>query len=488
MNRKVWEGETFELLLNNGMFQITDYGPLCSPTSHFDIRRDDKQRLLLTTRCDEKSRNGSLNSLKLPAGTVHSNIACITLSSSDMTVIAKGVRPFDQSSSHHVANVQEVTEKIWINSLESAPDDVERVHQLIEWVDNVDTSLYIWPHNLEENLETTATRTLSGGGETLIQHTKERTLSSSGCLRLNIAGNEIYIAPVQNHKRERPSGPGFILYKKFPCDDIRRKIRECLSFAFGLPLVYLGYTLLSKEFEFIGFQAVTPYIIDERIYSFQALPPAPVGSGHVRLIAPDVFSKTVNALFAHYDEIDFQHISWIYWHAMCSPMHTQPVQLGAGIEALQKAYRKLKKSKYKTSLLDSTNAKHLKDKFLEIVGAMTLGDTEKKELIKKASGLNTASLSVQSERFFASLPLNMGDKEENAWQRRNDAAHGNATKPGGSIELIRDIQLLKNTFHRIVISMTGASSQYIDCYSPKFPIRQLGETVEAKGRFYFEER
>lgn len=488
MNRKVWEVETFERLLNNGMFHITDYGPLCSPISRFDIRRDDKQRLLLTTRCDEKSRNGSINSLKLPAGTVHSSIASITLSSSDMTVIAKGVMPFNQSSSHHVTNVREVTEKIWINSLESVPDDVDLVHQLIEWVDNVDTSLYIWPHNLEENLETRATRTLSGGGETLIQHAKERTLSSRGCLRLNIAGNEIYIAPFKNHKGERPSGPGFILYKKFPCDDIRRKIRECLSFAFGLPLVYLGYTLLSKEFEFIGFHAVTPYIIDKRIYSFQALPPAPVGNGHARLIDPEVFLKTVNALFAHYDELGFQHISWIYWHAMCSPMHTQPVQLGAGIEALQKAYRKLNKSKYKTCLLAPTNAKHLRDEFLKIVNTMILEDTEKKELLKKASELNTASLRVQSERFFASLPLNMGDKENNAWQRRNDAAHGNATKPDGSIELIRDIQLLKNTFHRIVINMTGASSQYIDCYSPNFPIRQLGETVEAKNRLYFEER
>lgn len=486
MNLKAWKEETFELLLNNGRFQITDFGPLCSPIKSFEIKRDDKQRLLLTTRCDEKSRNGLLNLPELPAGTVHSNIARITLSSSDMTVIAKGVRPFEQNSSHQVTNVRETTEKTWIDSLESAPDDVERVHQLIEWVDNVDTSLYHWPHNLEENLMTTATRILSGGNEPLTQHAKGSKLSLRGCLRLNIAGNEIYIAPFQNHKRERPSGLGFILYKKFPSDDIRRKIRECLSFAFGLPLVYLGYTLLSKEFEFIGFQAVTPYIIDEHIYAYQALPPAPVGGRHARIIDPDVFSKTVNALFAHYDELSFQYVSWIYWHAMCSPMHTQPVQFGAGIEALQKAYRKLNKSKYKTCLLDPINATHLKNEFLKIVDAMILKDTEKEELLKKASELNTASLHVQSERFFANLPLNMGDKEKNAWQRRNDAAHGNATKPDGSIELIRDIHLLKNTFNRIVISMTGASSQYIDCYSPKFPIRQLGETVEATDRFFFE--
>lgn len=487
MNLKVWEEETFELLLNNGLFQVTDCGPLCSPINSFEIKRDDKQRLLLTTCSDGNSKKDTLNFPELPAGTVHSNIACVTLSSSDMTVVANGVRPFDQDSRPNPATrAYEKTEKAWVDSLEAVPEDVERVHQLIEWVDNVDTAMYIWPHSLEKNLETIATRTFSGGAEPLKQHAKERTLSSSRCLRLNIAGNEIYIAPFQNHKRERPSGPGFILYKKFPCEEIRRKIRECLSFAFGLPLVYFGYTLLSEEFKFVGFKAVTPYIIDERAYSLPALPPAPVGSKYANLIDPNVFSRTVNALFAHFDELNFQHVSWIYWHAVCSPMHTQPVQLGAGIEALRSAYRKLDKSKYKTCLLDSTNAKYLTEEFLKIVEAMDLKDPEKETLRKKASGLNDASLRVQNERFFASLSLDMGDKETKAWDRRNDAAHGNTAKPGDSHELIRDIHLLKNIFHRIVISMAEASNQYIDCYSPKFPIRQLRESVDARDRFFFE--
>lgn len=308
----------------------------------------------------------------------------------------------------------------------------------------------------------------------------------TGCMRLNIADNEIYIAPVQNHKRERPSGLGFILYKKFTSEDTRRRIRECLSFAFGLPMVYLGYTLLSEKFEFIGFKAVTPSIIDESIYFLLAMPPAPVGSKYARLIDPNVFSKTVNALFACYDQLNFRHVSWIYWHAVCSPMHTRPVQLGAGIEALQAAYKKLGNSRYETTLLDSTNAKHLKDEFLKIVEAMTLQDAEKCALRKKISSLNSPPRHILNERFFASLSLDMGVKEKSAWQRRNDAAHGNTAKPGDSVELIRDIQLLKNIFHRIVISMAGACSQYIDCYSPKFPIRQLSESVEARDRFFFE--
>ena len=487
MNLKVWKEETFERVLNNGGFQIVDCGPLCSPVNSFEIKRDDKHRLLLTTHSDGNSKKDSLKFPDLSAGTVCSITAGVTLSSSDMTVVANGVWPFDKTRRlNPVTQAYETTETAWVDSLEAVPDDIERLHKLVEWVDNVDTYLYLWPHSLEENLETTATRTLSGGAETLTQHAKEMRSSMRHCLRLDIAGNEIYIAPGQDHKRERPSGPGFILYKKFPSEDIRRRIRECLSFTFGLPMVYLGHTLLSDEFKLIGFKAVTPYIIDESIYSLPALPPAPVGRRHARLIDPNVFSRTVNALFAHFDELNFQHISWIYWHAVCSPMHTRPVQLGAGIEALQAAYGKLGKPEYETRLLDPTNAKHLRDEFIKIVEAMTLPEAEKGALRKKASVLNDPPKRILNDRFFASLSLDMGDKEKSAWQRRNDAAHGNTTKPGDSHELIQDTQLLKNIFHRIVISMAGASGQYIDCYSPKFPVRQLRESVDASDRLFFE--
>ena len=117
---------------------------------------------------------------------------------------------------------------------------------------------------------------------------------------------------------------------------------------------------------------------------------------------------------------------------------------------------------------------------------MSLKNPEKEALRNKASGLNSPSQDILNDRFFASLSLDMEGKEKSAWQRRNDAAHGNTTKPGDFGELIRDIQLLKNIFHRIVISMTDASNQYIDCYTPKFPIRQLRESVEATDRFFFE--
>lgn len=488
MNLIVWEEETFESLLNSGMFKITDYGPLYSPVNSFEIKRNDKKELILTTYSGRDSWKDKHKFDDLPSGSIHSLTDSITLSGSDMTVIAKGVWSRGLYVEPDLKTKTYVRKEIsWIDTLEAIPENTEQVHQLIEWVENLDTSLYSWPHSLSEKREISATRIFDNKNEELKQHIKQpEYFSGRGCLCVNIDGNEIYIASSKEKGGKRPSGPGFILYKKFLCEDVRRKIRECLSFAFGLPIVYLGYTLLSKKHEFIGFKAVTPHIIDESIFFRPALPPAPVGDaiGIRGMINSTVFSRTVNALFEHYDELNFRQLSWDYWYAIFSPTHAQPVLLGACIEAIQTNYKKLEK--YSSKLLDKKNAKYLKEEFLKIVDSMSLQEEEKKILQNKANDLNNPPQRILNERFFASLSLEMSDKEKNAWARRNDAAHGKERIQGDHEALMKDIDLLMNILHRIIISIAGANGQYIDCYTPGYPIRQLRESVDARIRFYFE--
>ena len=488
MNLKVWEEETFEYLLNSGMFKIIDHGPLHSPVNNFEIKRNTKKELILTTYSGRDSRKNKLKFPDMPSGTIQSLTDSITLSDSDMTVIAKGVWMRGHYNEPDLKTKTYVRKEIsWIDTLEAIPEDTAQVRQLIEWVENLDTSLYFWPHSLREDRETSITRIFNNKTEELKQHIKQKEYSSMrGCLGLNIDGNEIYIASFEEKESKRPSGPGFILYNKFLSEDVRRKIRECLSFAFGLPIIYLGYTLLSGKYKFIGFKAVTPYIFDESIFFRQALPPASVGdaAGICSRINPIVFSRMVNALFVHYDELNFRQLNWDYWHAIFSPTHAQPVLLGACIEAIQTSYKKLKK--YDSKLLDKKNAKYLKDEFLKIVDSMPLQEEEKKILQNKACDLNNPPQRILNERFFASLSLEMGDKEKSAWARRNDAAHGKERTQGSHRALMKDIDLLKNTLHRIIISITDANSQYIDCYTPGYPIRQLRESIEAPIRFYFE--
>lgn len=186
----------------------------------------------------------------------------------------------------------------------------------------------------------------------------------------------------------------------------------------------------------------------------------------------------------HYEELNFQQLSWNYWHAMFSPKHAKPVLLGACIEAIEKNYREL--GKYNSKLLDKKNAGYLRNGFLEIVKSMSLGEKEKEALLNKASDLNNPPRRILNERFFLSLSLEMGDKEKKSWESRNDAAHGRDKTQGKLKTLMEDISLLKNILHRIVISIADASNQYIDCYTPGYPIRQLNESIESPIRSYFE--
>ncbi len=488
MNLKVWEEETFEYLLNSGIFKVTDCGSLHSPVNSFEIKRNDKKELILTSYSDKDSQKNDLKFPDLPLGTRHSINGNFTLSNPHMTVEAKEVWSHGIYSEPDPKTKTYIKKEIsWVGTLEAIPDDTKQVFQLIEWVENLDTSLYSWPHSLKEERETSITRIFSDDvGAKLDQSIKQKEYwSMSGCLILNVDGHEIYIKPFKDNESERPSGPGFILYKKFPSEDVRRKIRECLSFAFGLPIVYLGYTLLSEENEFLGFRAITPHIIDESIFSTLALPPAPIVE-FAKRINSKAFSSMVNALYTHYDAINFQQLSWDYWHARFSPTHVEPILLGACIEALQTSYRKLNNPQYVTRLLNKENARYLRNEFLKIVNSMPLQEEEKKVLENKANDLNKPPQRILNERFFASLSLEMGIKETNAWKRRNDAAHGEMRTKGGFTDLLKDTDLLKNILHRIIISMTNANSQYIDCYTPSYPIRQLRESTEASIRFYFE--
>lgn len=133
MNLIVWEEETFESLLNCRMFKITDYGPLYSPVNSFEIKRNDKKELILTTYSGGDSRKDKHKFDDLPSGSIHSLTDSITLSGSDMTVIAKGVwsrglyvEP-DLKTKTYVRK-----ETSWIDTLEAIPENTEQVHQLIE--------------------------------------------------------------------------------------------------------------------------------------------------------------------------------------------------------------------------------------------------------------------------------------------------------------------------------------------------------------------
>jgi hypothetical protein len=79
------------------------------------------------------------------------------------------------------------------------------------------------------------------------------------------------------------------------------------------------------------------------------------------------------------------------------------------------------------------------------------------------------------------LQISIGADEDAAWKRRDQAAHGLPIPEGKELEAIRDMKLLTGLFHRLLLSMSGATDDYIDYTSPGMPLRPLSEPVPSSG-------
>jgi hypothetical protein len=183
----------------------------------------------------------------------------------------------------------------------------------------------------------------------------------------------------------------------------------------------------------------------------------------------------VKAIYSNYDELDFGHLSWMYWHAVSAPLHVTAGQFGALIEALQRAY--LKKHKATAKLLEDADWDRLEADLTSTIKSFDMPPVAKEILLNKARNLNDAPQNVVAERLFGILNLNLGSNEKQAWSQRNSASHGLRIKNDDYIKLIRDIKLLKVRFHRMLLCLTKASDVYYDYYTVNHPIRNLGDPV-----------
>jgi hypothetical protein len=98
-----------------------------------------------------------------------------------------------------------------------------------------------------------------------------------------------------------------------------------------------------------------------------------------------------------------------------------------------------------------------------------------KELIidKIRSGTNRTPRRERLRELAMLLRFEIGADEDDAWKRRDLAAHGVPTPEGNELAAIRDMKLLMVLFHRLLLSITGAADEYIDYLSSGLPPHQL---------------
>jgi len=470
-----WEWESFEGILGNGSFSISDPGPLSVPIRAFSFGRNEDLRLILATQADQDAKTSAPT---YPAGTVRINTDTVIFTNHvGIKMVAHGVdrRHFNRSILGHPA-LGELKEEWLVHRLDGVVEESKEPAYVIEWLANL-SDAYHWPDNSDETTEIIKTLKLSGSPE-------GRTLKSSGkgsslrrnCARLNVGGQEMYLCSSADVALEKAKKPGFILYIGNPPPDVREKIRNCLSFALGEFLVYLGSSSFCADCKLISFEAVSPYTLGGAAFRLPTMPPSPLGTQYEWEINAAILNRFAEAILTAYTSLKFRSLSWAYWHALCATPHIAPVHFGAAIEAVQRRYVRAN-TRVDTSLLGADDWKILKDAAEAAIPRLSAREDTKAILGRKVFDLNKAPQNLVNERVIAALGITLSETEKKAWTHRNVAAHGTETDDDGAIELIREIKLLRIIFHRMVLAITKASDSYYDYFSLDRPVRQVAQPV-----------
>ena len=163
---------------------------------------------------------------------------------------------------------------------------------------------------------------LSGGG-------------SRNALHVRAGDFDLYLLMADGNDNKNSKGQ--IVYKGHPDQTFRDRVRDCLSFVLGKPIVYLGHTAYDKEWRATFMKSVDAFSVGGGAFKLQDLPPYPINQPRYgNIIDGSIVNSIMNQLLTKYDAIKFNELSWSYWYAVCAPLHVSAVQFGSLIEQLQK--------------------------------------------------------------------------------------------------------------------------------------------------------
>jgi hypothetical protein len=473
-----WDHEFAMPFINEGHFHVTDPGPLRAPVLDFSLRRDEALDLILETRTAPDAKS---TAPEHPSGTVRITTECASLENiGGVKVRLTGVLPFQvRTSINHRTGQSEHVEEAKIHALEAAVRNDLEARYIIDWVENLPKSPFVWPDFVETKIETATTRRFGLGtdGITLFG-TDSGKSSSRTAAKIVIAGTEIYVCALRRRDNDDLVKPGCIIYVGNPDEEFRKKVRTAAAFALGVYLVDLGSAVHSTDWEIISFKSRSAYSIDRKVLDLAVLPPAPMGGRWQHEIDRVPFARLVNALFHSYDALDFGNLSWAYWHALCATPHIASVHFGAAIEMLLRQYAATKPDQFPRGIIaDRAIWKRLSGQVEEAVAKLEIPEVKKNSLRENIGGLNRVHQRDTMEAILKDIGIGLGVDESQAWKRRNDAAHGIAMETGEELDVIRDIKLLKVMLHRMVLRIINGADTYHDYATPGFPIRKLADPV-----------
>ncbi|MCT7567028.1 hypothetical protein [Aliarcobacter butzleri] len=283
-----------------------------------------------------------------------------------------------------------------------------------------------------------------------------------GAFKIKLRNINIY--PNLYNKNEQ-----FIYYDCILNEKERRKIKDCISFILGKPIVYKGYSTYTKEQKLINFEFVKSskfngqknlynltdleifYLNEHKFNIFpkkkSSYPPTKDYLDNFGII-PEKFNEIFCSIYNIYEQYELNEIFWNYWYAESSPYHSAAVQFGACLERIQRRYFEI-------------NQKQLKEKIIE----------KQKEIKEKNNlkiGLQKVRLSIKDKFkiLFDALEIEFNELEEINWKFRDDSAHCNKTMDRDEdLKFIKSKDLFKTLFNRVILKISGLDIKYVDYHS-----------------------
>jgi hypothetical protein len=409
-------------IINNGHFNIVDPGPLHTPIRGFSLRRDDKLALILETEVDSKATS---TAVEHPPGTVRLSVErakLINIAGVEAELV--GVVPYSVRTAEGDPMNRALKESAQVHSVTVSPGDVTTATYTIDWLENLPASPFVWPDTIKTTPNTTKTRSIGmADGDLTISSDSEQFSLARTAAKLVISGVTFYVCALGRDRVGGEIKPGCVVYDGTPDDAFRKKVRTALSFALGLYLVDLGYTIYDRDWHIVSALARSAYSLRRHAFDMGPEQLAPLGPRFLNELNSNQLTRAVNALVSSYDELDLANLSWAYWHACATTPHIAPAQFGAAVEALQRAIRTHPNAVVKVWAPRQV-WKILRAAMASSIEQTAIPDEAKTALVRKLANFNQVDQRPLLKAVFAALGLQLGDDEDAAWRRRNKAAHG----------------------------------------------------------------
>lgn len=428
----ILDENNFEKLITENTFTIND--EKYKDEHIIKIRRDNELNILLNHEAVTQYKRLKINSNVIDTIAIFDRL--------ETNYILKNVYFHSMKQSLNQSfHTSKINSEAFVESIEFVNETYQNSEYIVEFIDNIPIN-----HSWSDRVDTEITKkTNIEIGNIKIEQIRENSFSFVSCLNLKIDNQEVYLSR-NKEKSGKEYTNGTILYKGTPSKELRDKFRNIISFFIGRVIILLEESFYDIDWNLTSLKAFSPKkLMNGRAFKINTILPIK----YDYIIHSESFSKHCNLLYQKYDLFDFSYLSWLYWHAQCSAIHTKCGEFGATIEALQKAYIKNNTDGWSDAIISKDKFKEFKEKTIKVIDELDVKDEEKKILKEKLGSLNKLPQKMTLENLFKHLNYSINEDELKAWQGRNDSAHGNKNEDSIK-ETIKQINLLQGIFFKLI--------------------------------------